>query len=83
MARQATLPLAGLAQLAWSLITTFDEVKAAAAKPGAAINPAAAEALVLALVTDIPVIAIAIEVNKPNARVLVFMQAKLFAKVAV
>jgi hypothetical protein len=50
-------------------MTTFDEFDAA-------------EALVLAPVTEMPVTAIANEVNSPKAMVLVFMIAKLFAHVA-
>jgi hypothetical protein len=98
MARQATLPLAGLAQLAWSFMTTFDELRVPQPEPEPEPEPepdpeaepetepearaGAAKALVLALVADIPVTAIAIEVKIARAKVLVFMIAKLFARIA-
>lgn len=85
MARHATLPLAGLAQLAWSWITIFDEVRVPEPEPEPEpeARAGAAKALVLALVADIPVTAIAIEVKIARAKVLVFMLAKLFARISV
>lgn len=73
-------------------MTTFGEAKTDEAttddtepelEPDPVARAAAAEALVLAPVSESPVTAIAIEVKIEIAMVLVFMHAKLFARVSV